>query len=251
LEVALLAHTQLSHSFREKIRRELNQLQKLNGGPSNGQIIALSAIRNCYSSTYPSEIFIKEYKKYFEKEASDGQRGTDAERLFRQIVHSGHLSTMEHLAFTFSIQDVSRVLLAQLTRHRVGFSFSVESQRYTRLGSKDKSGGFNYVVPPSIREAGDEAVSIFESTMKLLQDNYDTLREKGVPPEDSRSLLPNASVTNIVMTANLRALLDFYKKRRHGHGAQWEIADLAEDLRRCVIEVEPWTDQFFENEKIK
>ncbi|MDN3956311.1 FAD-dependent thymidylate synthase [Sporolactobacillus laevolacticus] len=248
MEVSLLAHTQLSETFRKKIKQELDQLKELNSNPTDGQVIALSAIRNCYSSTYPSEIFIKENKKYFSRKASDGERGSDAERLFRQIVHSGHLSTMEHLNFTFSIHDVSRALLAQLTRHRVGFSFSVESQRYTRLGSKDKSGGFNYVIPPSIEKAGADAVSIFESTMRVLQDNYDALREKGVPPEDSRSVLPNAAVTNIVMTANLRALLDFYEKRRHGHGAQWEIADMAEELRRCVIEVEPWTNQFFASE---
>jgi thymidylate synthase (FAD) len=248
LEVQLLAYTQLSSTFREKIKNELAQL---NSEPSDGQVIALTAIRNCYSATYPGEIFMKEYKKYFGKRASDGKSGTDAERLFRQILHSGHLSTMEHLSFTFSIQDVSRALLAQLTRHRVGFSFSVESQRYTRLGSTDKSGGFHYVVPESIKNAGGDALTIFESTMKHLQENYDALREKGIPPEDSRSLLPNATVTNIVMTANLRALLDFYKKRRHGHGAQWEIAELAEALRGSVVEVEPWTNQFFENENTK
>lgn len=152
---------------------------------------------------------------------------------------------MEHLSFTFSIQDVSRVLLAQLTRHRIGFSFSVESQRYTRLGSQDKSGGFNYVIPPSVEKAGAEAVSVYKFAMNSAQENYDTLRKQGVPPEDSRAVLPNATLTNIVMTANLRALLDFYTKRRQGYGAQWEIADLAEELRRSVVEVEPWTNQFF------
>ncbi|MET1247756.1 FAD-dependent thymidylate synthase [Sporolactobacillus sp. STCC-11] len=248
MEVQLLAHTQLSSAFRDRIKNELAQLTS---EPSDGQVVALTAIRNCYSSTYPSEIFMKEYKKYFGKKASDGKSGTDAERLFRQIIHSGHLSTMEHLSFTFSIQNVSRALLAQLTRHRVGFSFSVESQRYTRLGSNDKSGGFHYVVPESVKRAGGDTLAVFESTMKQLQENYDTLREQGIPPEDSRSLLPNATVTNIVMTANLRALLDFYKKRRHGHGAQWEIAELAEALRNCVVEAETWTEQFFKFKNTK
>lgn len=245
MEVELLAHTQLSNKFRGKIQREVDYLRKINCDPTDGQIVALSAIRNCYTSTPPSEIFPKEYHKYFSQKASDGGNGSDAERLFRQILHSGHLSTMEHLSFTFSIQDVSRVLLAQLTRHRIGFSFSVESQRYTRLGSQDKSGGFNYVIPPSVEKAGAEAVSVYKFAMNSAQENYDTLRKQGVPPEDSRAVLPNATLTNIVMTANLRALLDFYIKRRQGHGAQWEIADLAEELRRCVIEVEPWTNQFF------
>jgi thymidylate synthase (FAD) len=49
----------------------------------------------------------------------------------------------------------------------------------------------------------------------------------------------------------LRALLDFYEKRRNGHDAQWEIADMAEALRTCVVDVEPWTNQFFGSKEVK
>lgn len=47
----------------------------------------------------------------------------------RGAMLSGHESIAEHANFTFVIKGVSRVLLAQLTRHRVA-SYSVESQRY-------------------------------------------------------------------------------------------------------------------------
>jgi thymidylate synthase (FAD) len=40
--------------------------------------------------------------------------------------------------------------------------------------------------------------------------------------------------------------LEFYSKRQPGKGAQAEIAQLAEALRKAVVEVEPWTDAFFE-----
>lgn len=246
VRVELLAHTQLSRVFKERLAASLAALNESGVSPTDGQIVALSAIRNCYSATEPTAIFNKEYRKYFERQATDGGTGSEAERLFRQIVRSGHLSTMEHLSFTFAIEGVSRALLAQLTRHRVGFSFSVESQRYTRLGTRDKSGGFDYVTPPSVRAAGAEAEAAFHEAMRFAQQSYDVLRSGGVPPEDSRSVLPNAAVTNIVMTANFRALLDFYSKRKPGSGAQWEIADLAEQLRTAVATVEPWTDQFFD-----
>ena len=39
----------------------------------------------------------------------------------------GHLSTFEHVSFTFGIEGVSRALLAQITRHRIA-SFSVQSR---------------------------------------------------------------------------------------------------------------------------
>jgi thymidylate synthase (FAD) len=254
MNVKLLAHTQLSEEFYEEL---MNGDIHVLTNTTDGQLVAFSAIRCCYSANKPSEIIEKESAKYFGNPASDGKGGTEADRLIRHIMSSKHLSTVEHLTFTFAIEGVSRALLAQLTRHRVGFSFSVQSQRYVRFGSDDKTGGFDYVVPPSTagKEAPNDRLSvaktvsaehIFSEAMEQAQYYYDRLREAGVPPEDARMVLPNAAATNLVMTANLRALLDFYSKRRKGRGAQWEIAELAEKLRAAVVAVEPWTDAFFE-----
>ncbi|QAV85194.1 FAD-dependent thymidylate synthase [Bacillus subtilis] len=253
MSVELMFHTQLSKKFREKLQAESEQLAEIH----DGKILALSAIRTCYSSNKPSEIAIKEGYKYFGSVASDGKDGSDADRLIRQIVSSKHTSTLEGISFTFAIEGVSRALLAQLTRHRVGFSFSVQSQRYVRMGSDDKIGGFDYVVPEKVTsdkiafECGDYGLDlsadyIFEDAMEFAQKAYDRLRKAGVPAEDARAVLPNAAATNLVMTANLTALLSFYSKRKKGRGAQAEITELAEVLRREVVDVEPWTDQFFE-----
>jgi thymidylate synthase (FAD) len=76
---------------------------------------------------------------------------------------------------------------------------------------------------------------------------YDQLRSLGVPAEDARAVLPQAAACNLVMTANLRAILEFYSKRQPGKGAQKEITELAVALKDAVINVEPWTAQFFEN----
>jgi thymidylate synthase (FAD) len=257
MNVNLIAHTQLSKEFRNSIYILLDDLLFRGSEVTNGQAVALTAIRTCYSANKPSEIVAKEGAKYFGKPATDGKGGSDADRLFRHIVNSGHTSTLEHLTFTFAIEDVSRALLAQLTRHRVGFSFSVQSQRYVRFGSDDKTGGFDYVVPPSVtddkitKDPSDEkrtwtAYGLFVEAMEKAQELYDLLRKAGVAAEDARMVLPNAAATNLVMTANLRALLDFYSKRRKGRGAQWEIAELAEKLREAVVAVEPWADAFFE-----
>ncbi|WP_366560720.1 FAD-dependent thymidylate synthase (plasmid) [Bacillus pumilus] len=258
MNVQLLAHTQLSPRFWKELRQDCEEVfdKIIMKEISEGQAVALSAIRTCYSANKPSEIVSKEGAKYFGSKASDGGTGTDADRLFRQIVASKHTSTLEHLTFTFAIEGVSRALLAQLTRHRAGFSFSVQSQRYVKMGSGNKSGGFDYVVPDSMDESKsyrDEesdyeffAYELFEKAMYKAQEAYDDLRKAGVPAEDCRAVLPQAAATNLVLTVNLRALLDFYAKRRKGNGAQAEIADLAEALRRAVTEVEPWTAQFFE-----
>ncbi|MGE7271385.1 FAD-dependent thymidylate synthase [Brevibacillus panacihumi] len=244
MSIKLLAHTQLSDEFLDSI--DYDTLMSGAGTATSGQAVALTAIRTCYSATKPSEIVAAEGERYFGQSASDGEGGTEADRLFRHITRSGHLSTLEHVSYTFAIEGVSRALLAQLTRHRVGFSFSVQSQRYVRMGSGDKSGGFDYVVPPSIRDKGPGAIAVFKASMGALQQDYDALRLLGVPAEDARMVLPNAAATNLTMTANLRALLDFYGKRRKGRGAQHEITELAERLREEVTRVDPWTAPYFD-----
>lgn len=204
-----------------------------------GQAVSLMAIRTCYSHKTPLEILETESEKYF------GDKGKEGKRLFKQIVSSGHTSTLEHINFTFAIEGVSRSLLAQLTRHR-HMNFSVQSQRYVKLSSESRSGGFDYVVPHTIHNTIKEPV--FVDAMNQVQEIYDSLITLGVPQEDARAVLPNAATCNLVLTANLRTLLDFYKKRKPGNGAQHEITQLALELKNAIVEVEPWTEEFFEGD---
>ena len=216
MQVKLIAHTQLSENF----KKEIGLIENV----TDGQVVALTAIRTCYSYKRPSEIVLTEGKKYF------GDKGKEYKRLFKQIVNSGHTSTLEGLNFTFAIEGVSRALLAQLTRHR-HMSFSVQSQRYTKFSSDSRSGGFDYVVPEKIIEGSEgdldtwEPIDEFTKIMVRIQESYDKLIEMGIPQEDARSVLPNAAATNLVMTANLRTLLEFYEKRKPGNGAQKEIVN--------------------------
>ncbi|WP_337102358.1 FAD-dependent thymidylate synthase [Paenibacillus sp. YIM B09110] len=254
MNVKLIAHTALSDEFIAEIYAATDGV--ISPPENDRAAVALTAIRTCYSPLKPTEVIAQEGAKYFGTAASDGGSGTDADRLFRHIFRSKHTSTLEHITYTFAVEGVSRSLLAQLTRHRIGFSFSVQSQRYVKFGSDDKSGGFDYVTPPSLNGKTralqpwgvEHAIDEYEDAMRKLQYVYDRLREAGVPAEDARYVLPNAAVCNIVMTVNLRALLEFYAKRRHGNGAQWEIADLAETLREEVTKVDAWVAPFFGEE---
>lgn len=259
MNVKLIAHSQLSEDFRDSfdyvddlgsvIKNPFDQAEY-----NERSAIALTAIRTCYSPLKPTEIVAKEGAKYFGNAASDGEGGTDADRLFRHITRSGHTSTLEHITYTFAVEGVSRALLAQLTRHR-HLSFSVQSQRYVRMGSADKIGGMSYVKPTSVtsdKVIGEgeffqtDADELFTEAMTAAQTAYDLLREAGVPPEDARMVLPNAAACNLVMTGNLRTFLDFYAKRRPGNGAQWEIADLAVRIRDEIVKVDPWLAAYFD-----
>lgn len=247
MNVKLIAHTALSEDFVYGLHlEEMRKNECFMDIPNERAAVALTAIRTCYSPNKPSEILPLEGEKYFRQKASDGEGGTDADRLIRHIVRSKHTSTLEHITYTFAIEGVSRALLAQLTRHRVGFSFSVQSQRYVRMGTDDKIGGFDYVTPETCDpQDNPNADVIYTEFMAQAQRTYDELRSLGVPAEDARMVLPQAAACNLVMTVNLRSLLDFYEKRRKGSGAQWEIAELAEKLREEVTKVDEWTAPFF------
>ena len=248
MKVTLLAHTQLSGEFLDlmEIAIGISKVYKMQEAVTDGDFVALTAIRTCYSHKKPTEIVATEGDKYF------GDRGSEANRLFNHIAKSGHTSTLEHISFTFAVEGVSRALLAQLSRHRVGWSYSVQSQRYVKLSSESRSGGFDYVVPESILKseaAGDgqyepSVAHLFDENMKIIQEMYDDLVAMGIPQEDARSVLPNATATNLVVTCNLRALIDFVGKRDRRKGAQGEIVELASVMADKVRTVEPRLAQF-------
>lgn len=244
MKVKLLAHTQVSCDFVRELCDAETNMDWLE--ITSGKMVALSAIRTCYSANKPSEIVIKEGKKYFGTKATEGT-GTEADRLIRQIQSSGHTSTLEHISFTFAIEGVSIALLKQLTRHRVGFSFSVQSQRYVKQSTDSRHGGFGFVIPEKVKEF-DEVLNSFKEMMRISQMHYDMLIHAGVSQEDARAVLPNAATTNLVMTANLTALLGFYSKRAPGTGAQKEITELAQLLKEKVVQAEPWTEEMFKVE---
>lgn len=154
----------------------------------------------------------------------------------RRIMDMGHSSVMEHGVFTFGVEGVSRVCLAQLTRHRIA-SFSVQSQRYNSYAK-----GFSYIIPPAIEALGGAAVEEYAAQMDTLQSWYQGWQEKlGAGEggnEDARFVLPNACETKLVMTMNVRELLHFFSLRMC-HRAQWEIRAMATQMHRLAMEVAP------------
>lgn len=160
----------------------------------------------------------------------------DQTEFVEKLLAMGHESVFEHASFTFAVEGVSRVLLAQLTRHRLA-SFSVQSQRYVSY-----AGGFGYIVPPKIAALGEEAVAEYEAQMQQMHAWYCAWQEKlGTGEgsnEDARFVLPNACETRVMMTMNVRELRHFFALRMCAR-AQWEIRALATEMHRLCMEVAP------------
>lgn len=184
--------------------------------PEPERTVAMSA-RLCYSPIGAAQL---------EEKISDEQ----AAKLVRKLVSMGHLSTLEHVTFTFAIEGVSRVLTHQLVRHRIA-SYSQQSQRYV------KEHDFETIIPASIASK-PEAKAKFDKLMTEIQAMYDEFIALDIPAEDARYILPNATETKIVCTFNARSLLNFFSLRCCTR-AQWEIRALANEMLRQCREVAP------------
>lgn len=160
----------------------------------------------------------------------------DQSEFVQKILGMGHDSVLEHASFTFGVEGVSRVLLAQLTRHRLA-SFSVQSQRYVSYEN-----GFGYIVPPKIAAMGEAAQAEYRRQMEEMHAWYCAWQEKlGAGEgsnEDARFVLPGACETRLMMTMNVRELRHFFSLRMCSR-AQWEIRALATEMHRLCMEVAP------------
>lgn len=192
------------------------QVKLLRYTPEPEKTVAMSA-RLCYSPIGAAQL---------EEKISDEQ----AAKLVHKLVDMGHFSTLEHVSFTFAIEGVSRVLTHQLVRHRIA-SYSQQSQRYV------KEHDFETILPPSIA-ARAAAREKFEKLMGEIRGLYTEWTEMGIPAEDARYILPNAAETKIVVTMNVRSLLNFFSLRCCNR-AQWEIRILAEKMLEEVKKVAP------------
>lgn len=184
--------------------------------PNPEHVVAMAA-RLCYSSAGAEELAEK---------ISDEK----AREMVRKMVALGHGSTIEHVSFTFGIEGVSRVLTHQLVRHRIA-SYDQQSQRYVAAH------GFAYITPPSIEEK-PEAKAKYEELLEKIRRTYDALTEMGVPKEDARYVLANATETKILVTMNARSLLHFFNLRCCNR-AQWEIREMAYKMLAEVKKVAP------------
>ncbi len=188
--------------------------------------------RTCHSEDTPQELFAMVMDQ------------AAMVKLVRYLIGQRHLSTLEHCSMTFGVAGVSRTLLAQYSRHRIGVSLSVQSQRYVSEKSSRTGGCFDFVEPPSVAATPERHRAYLEA-MEAAQGAYDSLIALGVAMEDARFVLPGGICTNFTTTLNLRSLMDLYEKRVLVKGAQWEIRQMIQEMAALVVEAEPWLAPFF------
>ena len=192
------------------------------GEATDGEKLAEFAGRLCYMS-----------------QANPAKRST-ADYL-ENIKKQGHGSVLEHAVYVLLIEGISRSCTHELVRHRAGFGYSQLSQRYV-----DESAAA-FVMPPAIigdadlersweaRMTADQAayVELVEALMRRYAWIEDRIHRRKMAREAARSVLPNATETKIVVSANVRAWRTMLELRC-GEGAEQEIRRMAVAVLRLL-----------------
>jgi len=197
------------------------------GESTDGERLAEFAGRLCYMSQHnPAKRATREYLENIKKQ--------------------GHGSVLEHANYSILLEGVSRSLTHELVRHRAGFAYSQLSQRYV-----DESQA-SFVIPPAV--AGDDALegvwraqveqaqAVYVDLVAKLMERYgwvaDKVHRRKMAREAARAVLPNATETKIVVTANARAWRTMLELRS-SEGAELEIRRMAVAVLRLLKQEAP------------
>lgn len=183
--------------------------------------ITISAIRNCWDSGCK--------KDTIGNEVGENDRG-----LFERIVKKHkHLSTIEHIVYSFLIDGISRGCLQELARHRLA-SYSVKSTRYTLKKDLAKESSFTASCLPRAKKyiviTGEPLID--HSNIM----NLENLRKISVSTTNdlAKYTIPECFRTKVYWTINARSLRNFLELRSK-KGAHFEI----QYLSHLIIKILP------------
>ena len=182
----------------------------------------------------------------------------------------GHYGPWEHPQISFVVKGVSRVTMAQITRHR-HITFDIQSMRYadfseqeivvpaTLLSDEQRHERYPHIYDEDGNHFNrDEGVfemseekradwrAMYEMRQTEVREFYQDMVDAGIPKEDARFLLPLGTTVNMTFSGNARTFLHLLDMRRKAN-AQWEIRELSEALLDELFEWMPYTYSYYDN----
>lgn len=172
------------------------------------------------------------------------------------LINQGHGSVLEHAVWDLLITGVSRSLTHELVRHRAGTGISQLSQRYVDESTAD-------FIEPAVIAQDPETHTVWLHAIEASHQAYNDLVGKlasrvqqqfpdlprtqrmKMAREAARSVLPNATETKLLFSANARALR-WILTLRGTEGAEPEIRKLAVKLCRLMQQEAPHLFDDFE-----
>lgn len=189
--------------------------QPIGGIPKNVPKNPMEIVERCASVCYDS-------------------KPTEDFKIAKSCAKSGHWSVWEHISFTFLVTGVSRALLSQITRHRVGVSFSVRSTRYCN----EENFECKQPIYGNVEQAAE-----FTGVLGIVKSAYSKLLEYGMSKESARLLLPLGLHTEFYMTVNARELIEISHLRMCSR-AEGEIKEMVTKMKIVVSRYCPEVAEF-------
>ena len=161
--------------------------------------------------------------------------GESAKKFVKMLINRGHEAMIEHSMLSVKF-IVDRGVSHEIVRHRIA-SFAQESTRYCNYSSDKFDNGITFIQPCWIEESlagtykirwegnlGEPIDAPFDKIitrgasdwfwdMAVAERDYIRLLEKEWTPQQARSVLPNSTKTEVIMTANYREWRNFFKLR--------------------------------------
>ena len=176
----------------------------------------------------------------FQKE-TDVLRNSDI-KLIHYLAKHNHWTPFAHCFATFRVK-VPIFVARQWFKHTVGFAYNEVSRRYV----SDEPELFKAEVwrgkPEGNIKQGSSSTLEFvdDDTLEMLENavmHYNMLIKKGIAPEMARMVLPQATMTEFIVSGSLAAWSRFYNLRSDDH-AQHEICWCAEQINIEMAECYP------------
>lgn len=219
------------------------QEYKLEQDRTNGEQLVMLAGKRCYKA------FVVKLNPNVTKVRDDATKYID------NILESGHGSVLEHMVFTFAIENISRVFTGEMNRHR-GTAISEGSMRYIRYED------IPFWIPTSLQPAEDDTPElarkkelsrkIMQNVFSMVEANYKELVEiwkdelsdgskfkyKKQITSMMRRIIPMGIATGGVWSGNLRALRHIFNLRCSA-AAEEEILLVATSMLTIMKDQEP------------
>lgn len=159
---------------------------------SDGGIEELKHIENIARTCYKSN-------------GSATDDGESAKRMIRALIKNKHEAMLEHSMLSVKF-IVNRAFSHELVRHRMA-SFAQESQRYVNYSNEKFGNEITFIRPCYFKEDEEGFKNNFlywYDAMINAEESYFALINHGATPQEARSVLPNSTKTEIVISCNYR-----------------------------------------------
>ena len=171
--------------------------------------------------------------------SEDKKEEGSAEKVLMDLLRRGHLAMIEHAVITARFV-CDRGVTHEIVRHRIA-SYAQESTRYCnyskgKYGSQisviDLATGFSYDLS---NETDRLKYEEWQEAMNDAERHYMNMIKLGASAQEARSVLPNSTKTEIVITMNAREWRHFFNLRALGttgapHPQMQQVATMAFEL---------------------